>query len=142
MTKTCIVSALLLAMIFTCSVVHGQRTPMAPIPTFAYDELVRNQAFNRGKLVRLNAVWTYGFEWTYLCTLDCKKLERAWVEIADEDLLCEGTGRELKKLGKKFDNRGRVTVRGKLVDGSRYGHMGAYGLKFVITCVEKYEKIY
>ena len=59
----------------------------------------------------------------------------------DESKLCKGTGRKLKKLGTKFDNRADVVVLGKLEEGMN-GHMGAYPLRFTISCVEKYKKIY
>ena len=112
------------------------------MPEVSYSELVKNKNAYIGKTVRLHAVWTYGFEWTYLCDSECKNVEKAWVEIADEEELCNSRGGVRKKLGRKYDNRADVIVLGRLDGPSGYGHMGAYPFRFVVTCFEKYKKIY
>lgn len=133
---------LVFVMFFCNSFGTAQEKPSQQLPTVTYDELLQGKDLYIGKIVRLNAVWTYGFEWTYLCSSECKSLEKAWVEMVDAEELCKGSTKRLKKMGKKFDNRARVLVQGKLQEGGGYGHLGAYKLKFVIGCVEELEKIY
>jgi len=111
-------------------------------PPISYQELVRDQRQYNGKEVRIEAVWTYGFEWTYLCSAACKDIQKSWVEIANENDLCDGTATKLRNLGKKSDNKALVILSGKLDSGGGYGHMGAYPLRFTIGCIEKFKKIY
>ena len=107
-----------------------------------YAELVKDPQAYEGKQVRIEAIWTYGFEWTYLCAKDCRNLEKAWVDLEDEDKLCKGTKRKLRGLGKNFDNTALVTVVGRLYWGGGFGHLGAYPLQFTISCVERFEKLH
>ena len=123
-----------------CSL-YAQTDKSQNISTLTYDELIQNKNLYVGKTIRLKAIWQYGFEWTYLCNSECKNIDRAWVDVVDEDQRCRGTNKKLKKLGNKFDNRADVIVLGKLEEGMN-GHLGAYPLKFTISCVEKYKKIY
>jgi hypothetical protein len=138
-----IIFSIAFVMTFMCvHSLYGQTNKSAAdISTLTYNELIENKSLYVGKTVRLKAIWTYGFEWTYLCNSECKGTQMAWVEVVDESKLCKGTGRKLKKLGTKFDNRADVVVLGKLEEGMN-GHMGAYPLRFTISCVEKYKKIY
>jgi hypothetical protein len=133
---------LVLVILFFNSSGTAQGNQQQQIPTLTYEELIKDRDANRGKTVRLNAVWTYGFEWSYLCSSECKNLDRAWVSIVDSEELCDGSTKKLKKMGKKFDNKAGVIVIGKLETGGGFGHMGAYHLQFKISCVEKYQKIY
>jgi hypothetical protein len=112
-----------------------------PMPDLNYAELIKNKDAYLGKTVRLTAVWRYGFEWTYLCTSECKDVDQTWVDVLDEDDLCPGSKGNLKKMGIRFDNTAQVVVKGKLQEGSRYGHMGAYRFQFVISCIEKFKRL-
>jgi hypothetical protein len=112
------------------------------VPDLSFGELIKNKDRYIGKTVRLHAIWTYGFEWTYLCDMECKNVERVWVEVADDEDLCNPKGGVRRKLGTKFDNRAEVIVTGRLDGHGGYGHMGMYPSRFVVTCFEKYRKIY
>jgi len=122
---------------------RGQNTPVNDIPTVTYDELIQNQGKYVDRTVRLRAIWTYGFEWTYLCADRCSKRssDKAWVEIAKDEEQCSTLHKQVKKLGKKFDNQADVVVVGKLLAGGGYGHMGVYAHAFEISCIEKFKKI-
>lgn len=121
---------------------QSQKAQPDDIPTLTYDELIQNQVKYADKTVRLRAIWTYGFEWTYLCSDSCsnRTAERAWVEIANEAEQCPRLHKDLKRLGKKSDNQAEVVVIGKLLTGSGYGHMGAYNHAFEISCIVKFKK--
>ncbi len=131
-----------LALAFFVSDSKAQVNQNQNIPTLTYSELIQNKESYLGKMVRVKAVWTYGFEWTYFCDLECKNRDdKAWIDLVDEDELCKGSKGKLKKMGKKFDNRAEVIVVGKLIGGERYGHENGYNYQFVINCVEKCKKL-
>ena len=121
----------------------GQKTAANDIPTVTYDELIQNEGKYVDRTVRVRAIWTYGFEWTYLCTDRCAKgsSDKAWVEIAKDEEQCTTLHNQLKRLGKKFDNQAEVIVVGKLLASGGYGHMGAYLHAFEISCIEKFKKL-
>ncbi len=94
-----------------------------------------------GKTVRIKSFWIYGFEWSFLCDSDCKsRKSKTWVEFIDEDDLCKGSKRKLKKGSDNFDNKAEVIFIGKLSSGN-YGHFGAYEYQFTVSCVEKFKKL-
>ena len=124
------------------SILSAQNTPSQETPSISYSELIKNKESYLGKTVRLKATWIYGFEWTYLCESVCGNLPKAWVEVEYDRALKKCS---TPKLGEAFNNGAQVIVLGKLEEATgqrRYGHMGAYDLKFVITCVEKFKKIF
>ncbi len=99
-----------------------------------------------GKTVRVKAIYEWGFEWQFLYNRECiDRDNRAWVEFVDEDDLCAGSKKKLKKLKDKgFTNKADVVVIGKLSGaetGHRYGD-GGYGYQFVIRCVESAKQIF
>lgn len=107
-----------------------------------YTDLVKDPQAYSGKQVRIEAVWTYGFEWTYLCSLDCRDVQKAWVALEDDEALCRGTRKRLERLGKNSDNTARVTVVGRLDSAGGYGHLASWPLQFTVSCVEKFEKLH
>ena len=118
---------------FVCSAYPQKQQAL---PNLTYAELIQNNHAYLGKTVRLKAVWRYGFEWTYLCTSECKDVEESWVKVLDEDDLCRGSKSKLKKMGKRDDNAAEVVVVGRLEEGSRYH------FQFVISCVEEFKKLH
>jgi len=126
-------------MLFVCSAFPQKKEAL---PNLTYPELIQNKDAYLGRTVRLKAVWTYGFEWPYLCDSGCKGLEKSWVNIVDEDNLCGRSKSKLKKMGNRFDNAAEVVVQGKLEEGNGYGHMGVYRFQFVISCVEQFKKLH
>ena len=124
---------------------HQQPVESTSIQTVSYCELVSNPKLYVGKTVRIKATYEWGFEWQFLYNRECMNREnRAWVEFVDEDDLCSGSKKKLKKLKDKgFTNKADVVVIGKLSGeetGHRYGD-GGYGYQFVITCVESAKQI-
>jgi hypothetical protein len=136
------ISLLVLLFIIGCSLSVSGQTRSSKMPDMSYLELIKNKETYIGKPIRLHAIWTYGFEWTYFCDLVCNDIDMASVEIADDEALCNSKGGIRRKLGKKFDNKAEVIVQGRLDGPGGYGHMGAFPYRFVVTCFEKYKKIY
>lgn len=90
-----------------------------------------------GKIVRVSAVYTFGFEWSYLSSSSCSG-HRIWVDFDENYTNC--TKRSLK--GKLHDKKGfgkevNVTFIGRMESCGGCGHMGAYQYRFVVQCVER-----
>jgi len=111
-------------------------------PALTYEQLMQSPEKYVGKRVRVDGIWVYGFEWSYLCSLECNQRHAVWIDVVNEGSLCKRGRRKIKRLGKKFDNKARVRLTGMLESGGGYGHMGAYPFRFVAVCVERFEKIY
>lgn len=108
-------------------------------PTITYSKLIRNKESYLDKNVRIKAFWIYGFEWSFLCDLDCKYREaETWVEFIDEDGLCKDSKEKLKKVSDNLDNKAEVIFVGKLYEGS-FGQFGVYPYQFKVSCIEKLE---
>jgi hypothetical protein len=120
-------------LLFVCSAYPQKQQPM---PDLTYAELIKNKDAYLGKTVRLTAIWRYGFEWTYLCTSECKDVEITWVEVLDDNDLCPGSKGNLKKMGNRSDNTAQVVVQGKLEVGRRIKS------QFVISCIEKFKRLH
>jgi hypothetical protein len=89
--------------------------------------------------IRVRAIYRAGFEWSELYSLKCASSPRVWVDFSDdwEAQTRRAVRRELQKNGGTFG----VTLRGKLVRGSGYGHMGAYAMKFEVLSVESAKRL-
>jgi hypothetical protein len=108
----------------------------------AYCDLVRNPERHKQKLVRVSAVYRYGYEWSELYCLECATEGKTWVDF-DESFSSSTKASIKKKLG---DNgfKGRtvlVTMVGKFDAGGGYGHMGAYRFRLLVSQVEKADVI-
>jgi hypothetical protein len=106
------------------------------VSTLAYCALLKDATRYKGKLVRLKATWQFGFETTCLYDPTCSEQPKAWLEFADEKLLCPDTQKN-RTLPGASDKEAEVTVVGRLYGPGRYGHLGAYEFKFVVVCLEK-----
>ena len=106
------------------------------VPTLAYCALLKDATRYKSKPVRLKATWQFGFETTCLFDPACAEQPKAWLEFADEKLLCPET-QKLRVLPGPSDKEAEVTVVGRLYGPGRYGHLGAYEFKFVVVCLEK-----
>lgn len=110
--------------------------------TVAYCDLVRNPERYDQKLVRVSAVYRYGYEWSELYCLECATEAKTWIDF-DESFSSSTKASIRKKLG---DNgfKGRtvlVTMVGKFDAGGGYGHMGAYRFRLLVSQVEKADVI-
>lgn len=106
------------------------------IPSLRYCVLLKHPGVHKGKLIRLNATWQFGFETTLLCDRECPEQPGAWLEFADEKELCPETSKNRSAPGQS-DKEADVTVVGRLYGPGRYGHLGDYQFKFVVVCLEK-----
>lgn len=110
------------------------------IPSVSYCGILKDPKAYTGKLVRIKAVWQFGFEITSLYDRKCREKPQAWLEFADEKHLCPETNRNLSIPGRS-DKEAEVTVTGRLYGPGRYGHLGGYQFKFVVVCLEKVKVI-
>jgi hypothetical protein len=107
-----------------------------PLPMVKYCELIERHTRYSGKTVRVSASWKFGFETTFLFDGKCPKEPGAWLEFADDKDTCPETKKNRDAPG-PHDREAEVIVTGRLVGPGRYGHLGAYEYKFVVTCLEK-----
>ena len=111
------------------------------IPTLTYAELIKNFEFYLEKSVRVKSNWIYGFEWSFLCDSECKnRKSEIFVDFVDEEDLCKGSKRKLKKGSDDFDNKAEVVFVGTLSSG-RFGHFGSSPYQFKVGCIEKFKKL-
>ena len=134
-TNTVITAALL---VFTIAMVPMHSRHESEYTVVTYCDLIRNPERYKGKLVRVSAVYRYGFERSELYCLECTTEGKTWVDFG-ESFSTSTKNNVRKKLG---DNgfKGRtvlVTMGGKFEAGGGYGHMGAYRFKLVVDRVER-----
>lgn len=104
----------------------------------AYCDLIHNPEHYKEKLVRVSAVYRYGYEWSELYCLECTTEGKTWIDF-DESFSSSTKDSIRKKLGDNGFN-GRtvlVTMVGKFDAGGGYGHMGAYRFRLLVNRVEK-----
>lgn len=106
------------------------------LPTLNYCALMKGKHRYSGKQVRVNASWQFAFETTFLFDRDCPKQPGAWLEFVDDSKSCPETKKNRDAPG-PHDKEAEVTVTGRLIGPGRFGHLGAYPYKFVVTCLEK-----
>jgi hypothetical protein len=97
---------------------------------------MKDQRRYKGSPVRLKATWQFGFEVSSLYDPGCFDQPKAWLEFADDKVTCPET-KTNRNLPHELDKEAEVTVTGTLHGPGRYGHLGAYEFKFVVTCLEK-----
>jgi len=107
----------------------------------AYCDLIRNQKQYNQKLVRVSAIYRYGYEWSELYCLECLRT-KMWVDF-DESFASSTKATIRKKLGENgFMGRTvSVIMVGKFNAGGGYGHMGAYRFRLLVSRVEKVDVI-
>ncbi len=110
--------------------------------TVTYCDLIRNPERYKGKLVRVSAIYRYGYEWSELYCLECMNEGRTWVEF-DESYVSSTKASIRKKIGGNgFKGRTvRVLMVGRFASGGAYGHMGAYRFRFLVSRLEKADVI-
>jgi hypothetical protein len=107
--------------------------------TVAYCDLVRRPELYDQKVIRVKAIYRYGYEWSELYCGDCLKGHQTWVGF-DESFETRTDADVARKLG---DNgfKGR-TVSVVMIgtfhsSGGGYGHMGAYRFQLLVSSVEQ-----
>ncbi len=128
---------------------HSVRQPVQPdntnrndssdtksIPLLSYCDLLKSHSRYDGKLVRVKASWQFGFERSALYDKKCSRQPEAWLEFVDDNEACPKSKENRNAPGKQ-DKEADVTVVGRLYGPARYGHLGAYEYKFVVTCMEE-----
>jgi len=106
-------------------------------PTVGYCDLMRSPEQYRGKVVRVTAIYRYGFEWSELYCLECVSEARTWVDL-DESFVSSTKANVRKKIG-PHGGQGRtvrVTMVGRFDVGGGYGHMGAYRFRLMVDRLE------
>lgn len=110
--------------------------------TVDYCDLIHNAERYNGNLVRVSAVYRYGFEWSELYCLECVNEPRTWVDL-DESFVSSTKSGLRKKIGYNgFKGRTvKVTMIGRFDVGGGYGHMGAYRFRLLVNRLEKADVI-
>ena len=106
-------------------------------PTVSYCELMRSPEQYRGKVIRVSAIYQYGFEWSELFCHECLSEAKTWVDL-DESFV-SSTKRNLRKKIGPHGVKGRtvtVTMVGRFDVGGGYGHMGAYRFRLMVDRLE------
>ena len=106
------------------------------IPSLSYCDLLKSHSRYNGKLARIKAAWQFGFETSFLSGSECLGQPKAWLEFADDKDACPQS-KENRNAPGRNDKEADVTVVGKLYGPGKYGHLGAYEYKFVVTCMEE-----
>lgn len=119
------------------------RCDAAEVITINYCDLIRNPELYDQKLVRVQAVYRYGYEWSELYCPDCLTEGRTWVDFDEPSETC--TKPEVARNISDNGFKGRtvnVVIVGKFYgSGGGYGHLNAYKFKFLVSCVERAEII-
>jgi hypothetical protein len=110
--------------------------------TVSYCYLMRKPEQYSGKVVRVSAIYRYGFEWSELYCLECVSEARTWVDL-DEIFVSSTKASMRKKIGPHgFEGRTvRVIMVGRFAEGGGYGHMGAYRFRLLVDHMENAEVI-
>lgn len=118
--------------------VHAQKSTASEIPTIAYCDLLRHPELYEGKVVRIGAIYRYGFEWSEFYCFSCLNQGQTWVDF-DESY----SSRTKSKIKRKLSGNGEigrtisVVAVGRFYGSGGYGHMGAYRYKFLVSYVEQ-----
>jgi hypothetical protein len=105
--------------------------------TVSYCELMRSPEQYRGKVVRVSAIYRYGFEWSELYCLECVSEAKTWVDL-DESFVSSTKANLRKKIGPHgvTGRTVRVTMVGRFDVGGGYGHMGVYRFRLIVDRLE------
>lgn len=95
-------------------------------------DLLKNPDEYQDKLVRITAIYRYGFEWQHLYCPNCEVKTKTWVEYGED--FDEKSHKKLKKFPN--DNATiKVTLVGKLLFNGNFGD-GGYKNQFLIAKIE------
>lgn len=110
--------------------------------TVSYCELMRSPEQYQGKVIRVSAIYQYGFEWSELYCPECVNEAKTWVDL-DESFVSSTKANLRKKIG-PHGVTGRtvwVTMVGRFDVGGGYGHMGAYRFRLMVDRLENAQVI-
>jgi hypothetical protein len=117
-------------------------TEAQTIETVSYCDLMRQPAQYNGKVIRVSAIYRYGFEWSTLYCPECIDETQTWIGFSETFI--SSTKRSLRKKIGENGFRGK-TVKVKLVGrfdgGGGYGHMGVYKYRIIVDRLEEAEVI-
>ena len=93
------------------------------------------------KIIRIKAIYFYGFEWSTLYSTKCEIKKRIWVDSTDAK--CKNTDKldEMDHAGMGGRTVGIVAVGQFTGEKERYGNMNSYRYLFKIDCFEKAEML-
>ena len=117
----------------------GSIARLTAVPTVAFCDLIHNPKLYDKKIVRITAIYRYGYEWSQLYCLDCIDAGATWVEL-DDSFATNTNSKLANKIGENgFRGRTvRVVAVGEFYgSGGGYGHMGSYRYKFRISRLEQ-----
>lgn len=122
--------------IFTKSKLNPQVQPI----NVSYCDLVNNPAQYDQKIIRIKAIYVYGFEGSLLYCPDCYQREfRTWVQVDESSSIYANP--HVKKKFKGNDHKGRtlsVIMIGKFHGkGGGYGHENSYQFQLDLICIEE-----
>ena len=114
-------------------------TNMGDVITVDYCDLLRKPELYEQRLVRVQAVYRYGYEWSELYCPNCLTEDRTWVDFDESFESCTKPEVAQKISDNGFKGRTvSVLFVGKFQgSGSGYGHMNAYRSSFLVGCVER-----
>jgi hypothetical protein len=128
---------------------EGPANPDSPtIPTVTYCDLVRHPELYNQKKVRLRAVFTYGFERSFLGDVACDpskppKVEDAsgggeiWMDLGPYFVAKPDSEETWKKLGEYgLKDLTAIGIFQVATPPERYGHLGSCRFQFVMEHVE------
>lgn len=109
------------------------------VVTVDYCDLLRKPELYDQKLVRIQAVYRYGYEWSELYCPDCLTEGSTWVDFEESFETCTKSEVAKKIADNGFKGRTVIVVMvGKFYgSGGGHGHMNAYRFKFLVSCVER-----
>jgi hypothetical protein len=101
-------------------------------------ELIESPEKFDKKLIRVKAVYRYGFEWSEIYSLKCETKKRIWVERIEKACKNASPIDKLASAQKGGKTVGIIAV-GRFRDGKdgRYGHLNGYNFQFEIECFDK-----
>lgn len=144
--KTIITCIILTAFIFNSldrqdyALKHGPAS--ASVIDVSFCDLVRQPKLYDRKIVRVKAIYRYGFEWSELYCLGCREAGIIWVELGDS--FESNTKKKIASKVKDVGDNGRtvkIVAVGIFYTDGGYGHLGAYKYKYVIDYLEQAEVI-
>jgi hypothetical protein len=106
-----------------------------------YCELLQHPKKYEQKLIKIRAIYRYGFEWSELYSLKCSIHKAVWVEGTEAK--CKNANRvdELDYAGWGSRTVGIVAVGRLIGTKGGYGHQNGYDYLFKIECLERAEML-
>ena len=102
-------------------------------------DLIQSPEKFEQKMVRVKAIYRYGFEWSEIYSLKCKTTKRVWVE--SKDVKCKDADRvdKMDFAGMGGRTFGVITVGQFTGEKRGYGHMNEFNYLLKVKCFEKAE---